>query len=533
VTSDVVIASSILVAIGLALALYLPLCARLDPRIRRAIAVIFALRVCAVLAVFAMSTSGWQVLHDHVAGPGLWRAFPDAISYHAYGVLQVDAHARGLVFQTADGYPYVVGTLYELGAISPLVPLLFNPITDIVTLTGLVLLMQHVSRRPVRPWIVWAIGLWPSWLGWSTQLLKESILLACCVGALVLVASVFARSADRKALRRYWLLEWPIFMTLVGCLALFRPAAADVLTVAGGVVLAWAVATVIGRRTSLQTAVVALAVAVAVFVGQTFVRRALVSATAEDTVAGYVDLGIAYEREGKLEQAIAAYRTALLADPYNVFAKERLAALQRADPLPFDALAPLAPRAPRRARAPSSTPLVDLAISIVDTFNGFAQRISLPRLHDLRRANLLGATRFAPDANISTIGGALRLLPTGVAHALFGPFPGVIFGTPGTSGTLRRFSLIELPLIIFIVATGAIGSLAALRRGTMVGVFLGSFAALGILALALTVPNDGLLFRYRLPFVAALAVFVPLGVDAAGELAAMGARRRKVGVTTS
>jgi hypothetical protein len=155
--------------------------------------------------------------------------------------------------------------------------------------------------------------------------------------------------------------------------------------------------------------------------------------------------------------------------------------------------------------------LVDDAVGNV---RQFGKRLDAGRIASLRRANTIGTTTFAADVDLTTFGGLLRLLPVGVAHTLLAPFPTSLSGSPGTTGRIRSFSFVELPWMYTVAILGWIGLIAALRRTTALTVTVAVWVVAGVVLLSLTVPNDGLLFRYRLPFVAPLVAFVPAGAAA-------------------
>lgn len=521
---------------------------------------LFALRVVLALAVFGISFS--SVAKGYVTGPGLWEAFSDQSGYHQFGIDHAAAAERGIELRPGDGYTTLVGFAYSWIAAFPVIPILLNSVFDVAALVSVAVLIRFVTGAAAPTWLLWAFGLWPSWLTWSTQLLKESLLVTCCLVGLALSASILTRASTRSALTRYWFVEWPLLLVCVACIALLRPATADIAAVATCITAAWVLLEVARRRASWRSAVVAVAVALTAVQGRSLMRSVLVSVTPSETAYAYAQLAVAYEREGDLERADQAYRQAAKFDPQQRLARERLVVLReaRAEPsvtptgdarpspaTPQPAIRPGPPLLAADTGSPAAVPPTDSSAAVAPPNNpplpiapevtvavpapkaaqfgtfrqrlynsvaGLAGRVNLQGLAELRKANSLGVTQFSPNADISTVSGALRLLPVGLSHVLFGPFPSVVFGTLGSVGALRYFSLIEFPTVVAVVLLGFIGVAVSLRRPHATTILLLSFAATGIAALALTVPNDGLLFRYRLPFLASLVAFVPQGVQA-------------------
>jgi hypothetical protein len=257
----------------------------------------------------------------------------------------------------------------------------------------------------------------------------------------------------------------------------------DVMTAAIAVVAISIFLRSLRDRTQWRVAITATVLLFAVLISQTYLRGKLHPVSATDVLRGYAELNAARAQE-RGDVASAQVR-------------------------PIDNSV-----ADRRTTIPER---LSIALSALrDAFKRYIYRLSPEHLSKLRSGNMLGATQFAEDADVTSVSGVLLVLPVGVAHTLFAPFPWSIFSARGSTGALRSFAAIELPWIYAVTILGAYGLFVCGRlivcRADMMLVV--AYVTLGVLALAAAVPNDGLLFRYRLPFLAPLAIFMPAALQA-------------------
>jgi hypothetical protein len=147
----------------------------------------------------------------------------------------------------------------------------------------------------------------------------------------------------------------------------------------------------------------------------------------------------------------------------------------------------------------------------VEAWRGFGAHFDLTGLQILRDANMGGATAFNEDADVSSVSGVIKHLPSGVAHALFGPFPWAVLGPSNIRLPARVLATVEAPWLYAAVFLGVAGFIARLKWADAAAHFMGVYALFTILALSVSIPNDGLLFRYRLPAVLLLALLAPFG----------------------
>lgn len=122
-----------------------------------------------------------------------------------------------------------------------------------------------------------------------------------------------------------------------------------------------------------------------------------------------------------------------------------------------------------------------------------------------------GTSQLSPDVDISSYRGLFEYLPRGLAAMFFAPFPNELGGRRGVAGVLKSLSVIESLLLYLLAYFGARGSWRMIRARSPVGWFLLIYLGMGSVILALTMVNLGNLFRYRVPFLLALAILACVG----------------------
>jgi hypothetical protein len=238
----------------------------------------------------------------------------------------------------------------------------------------------------------------------------------------------------------------------------------------------------------------------------------------------YFALGDAFERRGDLRGALYAYDQTNSASGFtHQEAFERVARILERQGKLADARAYW--RAAEMVSLGQSHPpkifanptlgdvkMLLLAREYVAAWRTFGEHFNLAGLQFLRTANLRGSSQFDEDADVSSIDGLIRELPSGMAHAMFAPFPWAIFGGSGLRLAARLLAMAETPWLYAVVVLGLAGLVAAVRSANETATFLGVYALLTLLAVGVSVPNDGLLFRYRLPPFILLALLAPSGI---------------------
>lgn len=507
-TVPVALASASLILLGALFAARLPRAAGLEPRLRRAVMMVYGVRLLAAALVFALSTLLASAPDSPAAGPGLWRVIPDAIAYHSSGTEQAEAAARGVGLREAGLYPLVVGLAYTHIGRNPLPVILLNGVLDVVTLVLLLVLAGRVLARRPPEWLAWVLGLWPSWIGWSVQPLKEALLLCASVGALVLIVSILPSSSVSRELRRYGVLWWPLLVFVLACIGLLRGADVYIFLVTLALAAAWIVRAALERRVPWRASLASIALIALLPQARAMTERLMAPSTLMERANAWRDVGLIYEKEGAVPRAERAYIAALTFNPDDPVARERLGSVRGRESATtgLGALAPPAGVPP--PAEPSSAP---------GRLSRALERVNLQTLADMRSHLTTttdpGDTRFGQDADVSTAAGLLRFLPVAVVHVLFAPFPGLIFSSDEAAHPFRLASLVELPWMYAIAVLGFLGAWVRCRSGGVEGLLVAAYVTLGVLALALIVDHDGLLFRYRLQFMVPLAVFLPAALE--------------------
>ncbi|OFW06397.1 MAG: hypothetical protein A3I61_19785 [Acidobacteria bacterium RIFCSPLOWO2_02_FULL_68_18] len=512
------VACAVLLTLGVALAAYLPRVAGFEAPLRRVLVALYGLRVVTALVVFGLSVAYASTSESPAAGPGLWRGIPDAIGYHNSGMEQADAAVRGVRLREAGLYPLVVGLAYTHIGRNPLPLILLNGVLDVVTLVLLLVLARRLSGRSSPPWLAWALGLWPSWIGWSVQPLKEPLLLCASAGALAVMVSVVARESASREFHWRTLLWWPPFVFILACIGLLR--GADVYVFIGALTLTavWLFLAAYRGLTPWRAAVATAAIVVVLPQARTTTERLIAPSTPLERSRAWFEMGRIYEKEGAIPRAQRAYRVALSFSPDDGDAEERLFAIGGTRELAPSGAAPGATPfnlAAQSAAARSPSPAVP------DFLPGRLRRLvallDLRTLADLRAhhtsTNDPGHTRFGQDADLSTPSGLLQFLPIALAHVLFAPFPAALVPGADAGRAFGLVGLLELPWMYAIAVLGFVGAFVCCRSGRIESVAITTYVTLGVLALALIVDHDGLLFRYRLQFMVPLALFLPAAFE--------------------
>jgi hypothetical protein len=192
---------------------------------------------------------------------------------------------------------------------------------------------------------------------------------------------------------------------------------------------------------------------------------------------------------------------------------------------PVAVYVPGAQRPPQVLRLPGS--LEALSLALIASVARVMPRLSrglmdlhhtlfhLPELVTFRRVAFLsygGGSIFATDARFRTLWDVLVFVPTGVAHALYAPFPWEWL-LPGTTGVFKALSGVETLFIVVLTPFLILGVWKGLREGGLEASVLVLTGLILLVALSVTVPNVGTLFRLRLqPLVPLLVVMSAYGL---------------------
>ena len=205
-------------------------------------AVLTAYGLRCALAVFFFSVSAYQlpVFQDLQLGQGFWAFAPDSRTYHLHAVEIADALQRGMeippLLGENDGLPFrgrrdfhlLLAFLYRVLGAHPL----YVPLLNAALWSAVAILSYGLARRlnGHEAGLIAAllVSFWPSAYIWSSQILKDSLVIFLLVSAFALFAS-FWNGQRRKGVAalvplvlvvfllaglRYYLI--PIFVVSIG-----------------------------------------------------------------------------------------------------------------------------------------------------------------------------------------------------------------------------------------------------------------------------------------------------------------------------
>lgn len=471
-------------------------------KIRIFVLLFYIVRSAAGLMVFALSMVDLPLLSSRSAGPGLWRVIPDTLARNQWATDQAVASWLGVPFGLGvDAYTAFVGFVYALVGLNPLTAILLNPIFDVVTLLFLVRLSHVVGNHALLPGMVVLFALWPSWVFWSTQLLRESILLCLSVIMLSVLVSMLQDGAT-TAREKYWRVVNLIVLILCGAAVWqLRKQMIDVVLVALALTLLWSAVMAWLHAGSWRKVLISGCLLLLLLASMAVLWPLLdvTKMVGVPQAVGYLELGMALERRGDVTAAMYAYKEAR---SYGAPPKEVAQARKRLG-------ARGAPAAGRSLSEIIDGLLTRVVRAPVSLAKATIERLRPRTLQGLRRQNLGGGSRFGEGVDVTEPRGFVTAFSSGLLHVLFSPFPWE-FRDEGSTGILRNLAMVELPWVYLAVLLGPLGGVVVFRVKQPAAVFIAFYALVGLVGLAVAVPNVGLLFRYRLMFVVPLALLIPL-----------------------
>ncbi len=140
--------------------------------------------------------------------------------------------------------------------------------------------------------------------------------------------------------------------------------------------------------------------------------------------------------------------------------------------------------------------------------------VELQRLRSWSSSSVAADSGFAAEADVSTVGGALSLLPIGLAYFFFAPFPWQV-------GSIRLSLAIPETLFFYTLVPGIIAGILYLFRKRLndsVGVLLVTMTV--TFGYAIGQGNVGTLYRHKAQVTGFYYAFAAIGMEQ---------RRRRVG----
>lgn len=432
----------------------------------------YSLRVALTLGLYLVSAYEIPLFQSlHLPG-GFWRFTYDAPSYHVNGARIAEALRGGAELPQimvgnqpflVDNYDffYFVGLVYWAFGTHPLhVPLLNAMFWTTIAFLGYEL-ARRIKGESAARLAAALISFWPSGIIWSSQILKDSVVILLLLFSLYLVIQIWEEKG-RVALPAAIVLM-PAFFLLVRIR--FSLGAVLILAVIASIGL-----TMVMRFRELRwrNAIRALALMILLWV------PALVAQSADPSYALFL-------------------------------VRSRSVATSPTNPT----------KASSETSAQSKPTLLQPTLNIVvetarRSFNSARQTYSFASI-DIRRrgyAGTGGASNVAADVQFRNVWDMIIFLPRGLAYALYGPFPWDWFSLAGDTGVFKAFAGVEALLMIAATPFLLVGGLTAVRSKRMDAWTLLIFGSITIAFMALTVTNLGTLFRLRLNGLTPLLILV-------------------------
>ncbi|HSE94667.1 MAG TPA: hypothetical protein VLD61_02175, partial [Methylomirabilota bacterium] len=415
-------------------------------------------RVGLTVLLYVVSVHRWPILPSlHVPG-GFWSFALDAPAYHENGLrIAAFLHAgEGFPLILVYGAPFLVegrdffdavGVLYWVLGPHPLYVPLINAILWSAAATLGYVLARDLRDEAAGRLAAGLVAFWPSGLLWSSQLLKDSLMVALLLLAVLLAREAWGARGGRAVAAGLGL------MLVAFVLTRNRVYFAQTLIVSAGLA---AVAALPPPGIGRGRAVLRGLVVVLVLIGSYAVARETIAHALRQDRAAAILVYPPKAREPRVTEG--------------------------------------APAETRRAPATLLEHLQVLSEAVAD------------RLNRRRQAFLTyHGSQFAPDVRFHDLGDVVGFLPAGLLVALYGPLPWQWFPL-GSTGMLKVVSGGESFLLLvltpmFLVATGR-----GLRTRRFDAWLIVLTAVILLIGLGLTVPNLGAIFRLRLASVVLFAI---------------------------
>jgi tetratricopeptide (TPR) repeat protein len=296
-----------------------------DPWLWKIVLGSFALRACLGIGLFYASLWQLPILESLQIDGGFWAFAPDGKGYHdtteaALALLANDLPPPQALGLGEGHYNYILLVLYALLGPHPLNAIILNCWLGAATAVFAYLIGQKLGgTRGARISAV-MVTIWPSTFLWSTQILKDPVVIFFSFAIAWIVVKALVESANQesyKSVQQLLGISVSLLLLTVGLLVLnlYVPIA---LIMAGiGVMLpvsVYQLLTPSTRRSSVVLIALSLALLAALPLSRLVptVRTIIAPPNSELTYMGYGQL---YLRRGQYDEAIEEYTKALTAAP--------------------------------------------------------------------------------------------------------------------------------------------------------------------------------------------------------------------------
>lgn len=522
-----------------------------DVRLQLIVLGSYGMRVILSLALYFISVWQIPIFSSIQAGNGFWKFSLDSTYYHDFATIIVRAWQQGIELPDQFGIEYylVIGGIYRVLGVHPLYPVFVN--IWLASVDGILayLIGKRLSGEKAGITAALLVCFWPSFLAWSTQILKDSLVLFLSLFVVQLLLTIIAPGKIRARLYMMQYMQYGVqwillfmavlllyrfryytgFAILLSVLFLLPPVAFFCLA-RGQVVRA------------LKLVGVTCLITVAVASGSTLEPRRLFSA--RHPGIGHYRLGVQHKEQGEIDKAVGEFQAAIsinpkYAPPYLALAEvkqsqgklvesaslyreylrletERLGESSSVGS-PVDATGPY-PQSPSpfSAAVPGVRDVRDLSASSLsglhEGIRNIAERLSLEWLSRTRTGFISGGGNTVVDIEIRDFKfpSLFRDIPGLIVIGVFSPFPWQWFEVGRSTNVLRLLSGFEMLLFYFLFPAFLFSAWQSIRRGQVLRVLLILFFLLSIFSVSLAVANLGTLFRLRFQALILLLILISL-----------------------
>ncbi|MBI3825271.1 MAG: hypothetical protein HY294_04680 [Candidatus Rokubacteria bacterium] len=465
----------------------------------------------AVLLV-EISTRGLRLFPSLQLGDGFWAFAPDSAYYHHYATQAAIAVRAGLglpYFAGGSEYPILLAVIYRWFGPHPLFGALVNS-----WIVGCAMLLAFALARGLggaRAGHVAAglVGFWPSLALWSTQLLKDCIILALIFVFLLAVERFYRRSGVA--------LVGPIALTaltlmLLDRLRLFVAVCLFVAAVMIGIVKATVHLARRERGGALGEGALIVILTLAMVAGVAIKPPSSADPFSYDEYLQLAELKLSQgDHAGALEQLRIVVRVKYHDKPMEDADLDRLVQAELAQ-------LKLKLKTERRVEGSAWRAMIQLE----EPTGLWGNLLRFRTLQNLRKGFLSykAGSQVDTDVRLTSPWAVVRYLPKAILNATLTPNPFLRFAAVGSTGELRGASMLEIPLVALLLICAILGARRAFAAAPELTTLLGLYALLLAAFLGLAIPTIGVVFRLRLDFV------LPLGILAGVWLEGTGGRRR-------
>ena len=296
-----------------------------DPWLWRIVLGGFALRACLGIGLFYASLWQLPILESLQIDGGFWAFAPDGKGYHdtteaALALLASDLPPPQALGLGEGHYNYILLVLYALLGPHPLSAIILNCWLGAATAVFAYLIGQKLGgTRGARISAV-MVTVWPSTLLWSTQILKDPLVIFLAFVIAWIVVKALVESANQESYRSVpQLLGTSVSLLLLTVVLLVQNQYVPVALImtAVGVMLPVSVYQLLSPRTR-RSSVVLIALSCALLAALPLSRTVPTVRTIiapPDSELTYMAYGQLYLRRGQYDEAIEEYTKALTAAP--------------------------------------------------------------------------------------------------------------------------------------------------------------------------------------------------------------------------